>query len=569
MQNKTYSLAAARALLTAPGAPFEMEQMDIRGSPVRVWKNALPTLRALLQHSRQYGERPYWIYQDERLSYAEHYRRAAQLATVLRDHYGIGRGERVAIAMRNYPEWVMSFWAVTSIGAIAVPLNACWSGAELHYGLADSGAVLLVTDSERAERIIPYRDQLDLRSLIVVRNADPLPHGMEAFADVLNRAGAVSELPDVSLEPEDNATLFYTSGTLGKPKGALGTHRNITTNPYSLAYIAALVELYSGRIPAILSGNNTHLTSLVTVPLFHVTGCHSMLMSATLAGNTLVAMYKWNPETALELIERERINIFGGVPGMVWQLLESAAFAERDTSSLRQINYGGAPAAPQLIRRIRELFPHISPRNGYGMTETSSLFSASGGELYIDKPDSVGPLVAICDARIVDDAGCDLPAGCVGELWARGPNVVQGYWNRPQETALTFAGGWLRTGDLARLDTDGCLYIVDRARDMLIRGGENVYCVEVEDALYSHAAVMDAAVVGLEDRILGEQVAAVVQIKAGAATSADELRQHVAQRLAAFKVPVHIELRDQPLPRNANGKIMKRQLREELNRTRL
>jgi long-chain acyl-CoA synthetase len=491
----------------------------------------------------------------------------AALATLLQEHYGIRRGDRIAIAMRNYPEWVMTFWAAVAIGAVVVPLNAWWSGEELHYGLADSGAVLLFADSERAGRVGPYLDQLDLRSVIVVRHVDPLAPAMEAFENVLDKAGAVTELPDVEIDPEDAATIFYTSGTQGKPKGALGTHRNITTNPYSLAYIAALVELYSGRIPAILSGKKTVLTALVTVPLFHVTGCHSMLMSATLAGNTLVAMYKWNPEQALALIERERINIFGGVPGMAWQLLESADLPERDTTSLQQINYGGAPAAPQLIRRIREVFPHISPRNGYGMTETSSLFSANGGELYIDKPDSVGPVVAICDARIVAADGRDLPVGAVGELWARGPNVIPGYWNKPQANAVPFANGWLRTGDLARLDDDGCLYIVDRVKDVLIRGGENVYCVEVEDALYSHPAVMDAAVVGLDDRILGEQVAAVVQIKTGCTATAEELRQHVAQRLAAFKVPVYIELRAQPLPRNANGKIMKRQLREELKQT--
>ena len=562
---ETYSLEQAKALLTDPGAPFAMEAMTIAGRSVRIWKNAPPTLRAILQNSREFGDRIYWVYENERISYAEHYQLVARLATALARDYDIRPGDRIAITMRNYSEWVIAFWATVSIGAIAVPLNAWWSGAELEYGLQDSGAVLLFADSERIERIVPFLPKLNLRAVIAVRSDDTDSNYTETFASVMAKVDANAPLPEVAVQPEDDATIFYTSGTTGKPKGALGTHRNICVNPFSISYIQSLMDLCSGQTPDVFKEVRPHQICLLTVPLFHVTGCHAVLLGTTMAGNTLVSMYKWDPEHALELIEREQITTFTGVPGMVWQVLESSDYAKRDTSSLAVMAYGGAPAAPQLHSRIKQAGTEIAPRNGYGMTEMSALFSGIGGLPYQQKPDSVGPLAAICDARIVGSNGQDVPTGEIGELWGSGSNIVKGYWNKPEANAETFTkDGWLRTGDLARLDEDGFLYIVDRAKDMLIRGGENVYCVEVEDALYSHPAVMDASVIGLPDRILGEQVAAVVQIKPDAAATEVELKQHVAERLAAFKVPVKIDLRNAPLPRNANGKIMKQQLKSEM-----
>jgi long-chain acyl-CoA synthetase len=278
-------------------------------------------------------------------------------------------------------------------------------------------------------------------------------------------------------------------------------------------------------------------------------------------------MHRWNPERALELIEREKISQFGGVPSMVWQVLESPDFARRDTSSVTNVSYGGAPAAPELVRRIKEAFPLSSASNGYGLTETSALTAANGGLDYDRKPDSVGMPVAVCDVKIVDAEGRELPTSSVGELCIKGPNVVRGYWNKPEATAQSFSNGWLYTGDIARIDEEGFIYILDRAKDMLIRGGENVYCVEVEDVLYSHAAVMDAAVLGIPHRVLGEEVGAVVQLAPGSTVSAEELRAFARERLAGFKVPVRIEIRHEPLPRNANGKITKRELKKELGWT--
>jgi acyl-CoA synthetase (AMP-forming)/AMP-acid ligase II len=298
--------------------------------------------------------------------------------------------------------------------------------------------------------------------------------------------------------------------------------------------------------------------------LFHVTGCHAIMLSSMAFGAKLVIMYKWDPERALELIERERITTIGGVPAMIWQLLESPNFEKADTSSVKAIGYGGAPAPPELVRRIEEFLPGRMPSNGWGMTETSSTASSNNGVDYIAKPTSCGPALPINDVLIVDADGNEVPQGESGELWVRGPNVVKGYWNKPEATAESFVdGGWLRTGDIANLDDEGFIFITDRAKDMIIRGGENVYCAEVEAALFEHPAVTDCAVFGIPHEVLGEEVAAVVLLRDGASATEKDIQIHVRDRLASFKVPVKIWFWEDELPRNPAGKILKRDLRDE------
>jgi long-chain acyl-CoA synthetase len=338
----------------------------------------------------------------------------------------------------------------------------------------------------------------------------------------------------------------------------------MVTNVGSAGFVRARAALRRG-VPLPQPGEATpQSVILVSVPLFHVTGSHSMLAYGTHTGAKLVTMYKWNAERALELIERERITQFGGVPAMVWQVLESPDFGKRDTSSVLAVGYGGAPAAPELVRRIKQAYPDSSPSNGYGLTETSAIATSNAGLDYERKPGSVGLPMPICDVKVVDDQGREQPPGGVGELWIRGPNVVKGYWNKPEASAKSFGGGWLHTGDVVTRDEEGFVHILDRAKDMLIRGGENIYCVEVENVLYAHPEVTDAAVIGLPHRTLGEEVGAVVQVLTPDAVTEDELKSFAAEHLAKFKVPVRIELRTDPLPRNANGKILKRQLKEEL-----
>jgi long-chain acyl-CoA synthetase len=560
----TVSIEETHRILTAAGSMFETENLQIRGIETRIWKNAPPSLRSILELSRAHGDRAFLVYEDDRLSFEEHYRAVGHLAHILVEEYGVAKGERVAIAMRNFPEWSIAFWAAAAVGATVVPLNAWWTAGELGFGLSDSGACLLFADEERVRRIDSLGRDLGIRGIIAARCEQDPPAPARRFEDVIGTPPSTASLPEVEIDPEDDATIFYTSGTSGRPKGALGTHRNICSNVMSLFFAQARAALRRG---AEIAGSRTNApqgSSLLSVPFFHATGCHSVLAATAAVGNRLVMMYKWDPERALELIERERISQFGGVPAMVWQVLESPSFRKRDLSSVTSIGYGGAPAPPELVARIKQEFPKVAPSNGYGLTETSSVTAFNSAEDYVRKPDSVGAPVAVCELRVVDEHGNDVPAGEVGELWIKGPNVVKGYWNDPEATAEAFTDGWLHSGDLGRIDEEGFVYIADRAKEMLIRGGENIYCVEVENALYSHPAVMDAAVIGLPHRVLGEEVTAVVQIGPGAEIGEEALKRHVATQLAAFKVPVRIELRREPLPRNAAGKILKRQLKREL-----
>jgi long-chain acyl-CoA synthetase len=575
------SIEEATRTITAPGQMFEMEEVEIRGVPTRVWKNCPASLRVVLELSHGHGEQDYLVYEDERTTYAESFRIAATIARELSDRFGVERGDRVAIAMRNLPEWAMAFWGAAAAGGVVVPLNAWWTSAELHYGLADSGTKVAFVDSARLDRMAPHLAELpDLRAVVVTHEdrteviapqRSPVP--VLSFAELVGTPGAEVTLPNVAIEPEDDATIFYTSGTTGKPKGAVGTHRNMCTNLMSLFFIntRAGMRAPSRRGPAEAHSGGPG-AYLLSVPLFHATGCHSVLVANTAAGNKLVMMHHWDPERALELIERERVVTFGGVPAMVMQVLDSPSFATRDTSSVRSVAYGGAPAPPDLVRRIKEHFPVGAPSNGYGLTETSSVTTMISGDDYVRRPDSVGPPVPVCDVRVVPDgfAGAepsdDLPSGpdVTGELWIKGPNVVRGYWNKPDATAATFTNGWLHSGDVARIDDDGFVYIVDRAKDMVIRGGENVYSVEVEAALFEHPAVADAAVIGVPHEILGEEVGAAVVLRPGSKVTADELARHVRERLAGFKVPTHFWFRSQPLPRNPQGKVLKRELRDTL-----
>ncbi|WP_183986640.1 class I adenylate-forming enzyme family protein [Sphingomonas jinjuensis] len=556
------SLADATARLTAPGMKFEMEMADINGVSTRVWKNAPPSLRWLVEASRGHGARDFTVYEGERVTFEAHFRAVVALAHHLVE-LGVGKGDRVAIAMRNLPEWPLAFFAVTAIGAIAVPLNAWWTGGELEYGLSDSGARVLIVDAERHARLRDRYDSLPALEHVLVARVDAPPTGKaRALDSVVGPTGAWGELPDRPLPPatiatDDDATIFYTSGTTGAPKGALGTHRNLMTNILSGGFSAARAYLRRGEMPP----EPTPRVLLTVIPLFHVTACSATMMGVLATGSTMVFMRKWDTVRAMELIEREKVNLTGGVPTIAWQLLEHPDRGRYDLSSLEAIAYGGAPSAPELVRRIYEEFGAL-PGNGWGMTETMATVTSHTAEDYLNRPDSAGPPVAAADLKIVaEDGVTELPVGTIGELWARGPMIVKGYWNKPEATAETFVDGWVRTGDLARIDEEGFVFIVDRAKDMVLRGGENIYSIEVENVLYAHPAVTDCALVGIPHRTLGEEPAAVVHLCPGCQASEAELQAWVRERLAAFKVPVAIRFCAEPLPRNANGKILKKDLK--------
>jgi long-chain acyl-CoA synthetase len=564
------SIAEADAQLTRPGGPFGIVELEIGGVLTKTWKAAPPTLRTVFQEGLRFSEREFLVYENDRATFGAFAKATLTLAQRLRAD-GVNKGDRIAVIMRNLPEWPVAFFAGQLLGAIVTPLNAWWTGPELAYGLADSGAKIAVVDDERLDRIAEALGELpDLQRIYVARASDrDLPEPARRLEDVIGKVsawGALADapMPDVELAPEDEATILYTSGTTGRPKGALGTHRNMTSIISVNAHAAARVALRAGEpLDETDPIDAPQRVILLVVPMFHVTGLSSTLCPALMAGAKLVLMRRWEPEAALQLIEREKVVATGGVPTIAWQLIEHPARDRYDLSSLTALSYGGAPSAPELVRKIVEVFPGSQPGNGWGMTETSATFSGHIGEDYLNRPESAGPAAPVGEMQIRDpaDGRSLLPAGEVGELWVKGPQVVKGYWNKPEATAETFQGGWLRTGDLARLDAEGFLFIIDRAKDMLIRGGENIYCVEVENVLYDHPDVMDAALVGIAHKTLGEEPAAVVHLKPGGAATEAELQAFVRERLAAFKVPVRIAFWPETLPRNANGKILKRVLK--------
>jgi len=564
------SIQQAHALLGQPGLPTEVAEATVHGVKVKVWKNQPPTLRAVAEMAKTFGERVFLVYEDERVTYEAFHRAVAAFAIELQAQ-GVEKGDRVAVVMRNLPEWVVAFYAAAAIGAIVTPLNAWWTGPELEYGLTDSGAKVAVMDAERFQRMTEHFSNCpELKRVYVSREPDEIAHPyVTKLEDVLGAANAWGKLPDqpippVEIDTDDDATIFYTSGTTGKPKGALATHRAVNCNIFTAGAAAARVFLRKGEAPPAPDPAAPQRAALLSVPFFHVTGCFAMLNPTMATGGKLVLMFKWEPIRAFELIEREKVNLAGGVPTIAWQLLEHPAREKYDLSSLEGVSYGGAPSAPELVRRLKEVFPKSQSGQGWGMTETCATVTSNSGEDYQHRPDSCGPAAAVAELQIRDpaDGVTVLPPGVVGELWSKGPMNARAYWNKPEPTAQTFVDGWVRTGDLARLDEEGFCFIIDRAKDMLIRGGENIYCVEVENVLYDHPAVMDAAVVAKPHRILGEEPAAVVTLKPGAEATEEELRAHVAERLAAFKVPVAVKFWHETLPRNANGKIMKSELKK-------
>ncbi len=564
------SIEQAHKLLTAPGTPLEVGEEEIRGIRMKVWKNAPPTLREVYAAGGLFAGRDHLVFEEERATVGAFQAAANKFAHRLVAD-GVKPGDRVAIIMRNLPEWPVAFWGAVLAGAIVTPLNAWWTGAELEYGLKNSGTSLAIMDVERYERIREHIDNCpELRKIYVSRSkeeiADPRVARLESIVGKTADWASIATAPPPAIptKPDDDVAIFYTSGTTGNPKGAVISHRNIISNMLNGMSAQARAFLRRGEAPPAPDPNGPQRSFLISVPFFHATGCFAIMIPAMLTGNKIVMQRRWDVDQALPLMERERITHFGGVPTIAWQVLEHPKIDEYDLSAIEGVSYGGAPAAPELVNRIKARFPTAQPGQGWGMTETSATAVSNGSEDYMRKPASTGVPSATGEAKIVSLEGQLLGANEVGELWYKGPIVVRGYWQNEKATAETFIDGWIKTGDLAKIDEEGFIYIVDRAKDMLIRGGENIYCVEVENALYDHPAVMDAAVIGKPHVQLGEEPLAVVHLKPGASATSEELRHHCAQKIAAFKVPVEVLFWPETLPRNANGKIMKSDLKKQI-----
>jgi long-chain acyl-CoA synthetase len=562
MEDTLLKIKSSIATFTATGADFETLTQTVNGVAYDVYKNAPTNLRDLYQVCLAYDDKTFLVYQDQRLSFRQTFERAAVLSAALAMDLGVRKGDRVAIAMRNNPEWILSFMAVTALGAVAVPMNAWWTSEELKYGLADSGARVVVVDQQRFDRIKPFQNELGL-TLVLATSAMPASTDSNVydFNDLANRYPSAT-MPSVEIAPDDDVSILYTSGSTGNPKGVVSTHRGIISSLMSWVLLGAA----AGAIDDVAENGAPpdEAVALLTVPLFHVTGSHSLFLLSIVIGRKLVMMYKWDPQEALALIERERITYVNGVPTVSQELLDAAEHSDRDLSSLRELYSAGAARPPEHVRRISEGF-NLTPGSGYGLTETNAIGAVNMGVTYIQRPASVGiPSPSVTQIKILSEGGAILAENERGEICIKSPSNARGYWNNPEATAAAFIDGWFHTGDIGFLDENGMLSIVDRIKDIIIRGGENISCSEVEAAIYACPDVAEVAVFSLPDDRLGEIVAAVIYMKAGRAISVETLRALLEQNLASYKVPAFIQFSDLPLARTATDKIFKRQIKEQV-----
>ena len=548
--------------LIAPGADFEIAVKEVRGVPIRTYANAAQNLRDLWLSTQAFADRDYLVYEDERITYAQAHEQVASLANWLIAQ-GVKPGDRVAIAMRNYPEWMLCYWATLSVGAAVVGMNAWWIGSEMLYALEDSTPKVMILDSERLQQLGDLRKEVSDIALLGVR-FPAAEAGVTPWADAIANPAA---LPMLDIDTDEDACIFYTSGTTGKPKGAQLTHRGCVSNVWSMMFAGALqrtLAVKNGLLEA--DAEPAVPSALVTTPLFHVTANNCVAHGTTLAGGKLTHMYKWDAGVALELIEKEKITAVSGVPVMAREIISHPNFATTDTSTLLTLGGGGAQLQPDLVGKIEAEVATARPNTGYGMTETCGIITSISADHFVDKPASCGPAMPAFESKVVNpDSGVEMPLGEAGELWVRGGHVIRGYLNREEATAESIVDGWLRTGDMAKKDEDDFIFIVDRIKDMVLRGGENIYCAEVESAIFDHEDVAECTVFGVEDDRLGEEVGVALLLKPGATITADELRGHCAGKLAKFKIPRYFWFMNEALPRNASGKFLKRELRDSLD----
>ena len=544
--------------VTSPDGPFPIIEQEVDGIPQKVFGGLPDNLRDYFAFCASHGDKECLIDRDRRLSFAEVAKQVTSLGAALAGQYGVAKGDRVAIAMRNSPEWCISFMAITSIGAVAVPMNSWWQGEELAYGLKDCEAKYIILDAARYQRLATHLQDSELVVIGVENEGKTLPDDVDRLEPLLTGEGV---LPEVLIEPQDPAVILYTSGSTGRPRGVLSTQRNVLSALGTWLAIGTAVGIASGTIgqepeeqPAIL----------LTVPLFHVTGLNSLFLLSLGIGRKIVMMYKWDIDAALEVIQTEKITHFNGVPTMSMELMNHPHRDEFDLSSLLEIASGGAARPADQVGTLIERFPGAKPSAGYGLTETNAVGCIIGDDDYAGRPGSVGqatpPLV---DLRFVDEDGNEVEQGERGEICLRSPAIVSGYLNQPAATETSFKNGWFHTGDIGYQDEEGFVYIVDRIKEIIIRGGENVSCTEVEEAIYSHPDCLEAAVFSVPDERLGEIVGAAVHTRPDSDINDEQMKSFLSDKLAAFKVPVHIWICGDSLPRIASGKIFKKQIQAD------
>ncbi len=549
-------LHTATEQLCQPGAPYEIETRQSGDTELRFYKNAPPTLRALLEPGRGFGAQEFLVYQDQRLSFDDFFSRADALAHYLVSEINTSKGDRIAIAMRNNPEWMIAYYAIVSVGAVVVPLNSWGSADELGYGLSDSMAKLVICDQARFDTITAAPNELSCQTILVGATG---PTDSLSFEEIIS-ANLGAAMPEVACESDDIAQIMYTSGTTGRPKGAVSSHGNICQAIFSFEFHGTCSAMANPEAIGKMFSTGFAPCTLLSVPLFHVSGCYAAFLLNLRAGRKTVMMYKWSAEDALKLIEKERVTIFSAVPSMVVDLLRHPNFKTTDTTSLFSIGGGGTACPPSFKSTIIENLGDAYVGTGYGMTETNAIGASCTGDAYFYKPKSAGTLSPLVEWQTRSPEGGILPKGEVGEIWLKSACNITAYWNKPEATAENFENGWMTTGDIGYLDDENFVFLVDRAKDLIIRGGENIYPAEIEACLSQHSAIADSAIIAVPDERLGETPGAVIRIRQGAELSETEVKAHLADKLAAFKQPSHIWFIKDEMPRNAAGKILKRDL---------
>ena len=543
---------------------FEVVTELVRGVPMHVYKNRHRSLRALFDASvTRYADRDHVVFGERRTTFEQLEGRVAALAGGLARR-GIGHGDRVAILAANHPAWVETLWATTRLGAILVGLNGWWAADELDYALRDSSPRVLIVDTKRLERIADVLGpESPVEHVVVVDGDGTEPGATETYEQLFDDEPDVGEHP---VDEDDVAVILYTSGTTGRSKGAMWTHRSMLSALQSNAHLLARSRAdMPPATEAPTKGSRSGIAILVSVPLFHTSGLQASVVAAMASGAKAVILEgRFRPEEVLRLVDEEKISAWGAVPTMVLQVLDHPDVEKYDLSSLRSISYGGSPSSTDLQARARETLG-VAARvgNAYGLTETTAAVITINGDEFYERPDSVGRPHPLVEVRIADDDGNALPPGQLGEIQIKAPMVMAGYWQNEDATASALTEGWLRTGDIGEVDADGYVYVRDRKKDMIIRGGENVYCAEIEDRIEQHPAVVESAVVGVPHPVLGEEVKAIVRLRDGDDLDAKELQAWVGETLAHFKVPSAVEFVKEELPRNATGKILKNLLREQ------
>ena len=557
----SWTQAQEAVLSPGSGTPFELQAATVNGVDMEVFKNCPPNLALVLQNARNFGDTKFIIYEGENWTFAQVMDQVDGLSHLLVNKYGIKKGDRVAVAMRNFPEWIMAFAAIVSIGAINVSFNAWWTEDEMDFALEDCGAKVLIGDQQRIDTAHASCRKMGIK-MLCVRPEREVGADVDEWASVVV-TGLGPIVADIS--PDDDCTILYTSGTTGRPKGAVSTHRAVLSALMAFSARNAVLKLANDdpEPPA----DPFPPSFILIVPLFHVTGCVPVMLSCFMAGLKLVIMYKWDAGKALPIIQDENITNFVGVPTQSWDLVNHPDFEKYDTSSLRAVGGGGAPAPAALVDKVAKSVKKGSPQLGYGMTETNAFGPGNTGKFYTDRPTSTGRAVWPMHVEIRHpDTFATLATGEIGEICMAGPMLIRGYWNRPDATAETIVDGWLRTGDGGYIDEEGFLFIKDRIKDMILRGGENIYCAEVEGAIYEHPAIHEVAIFGVPHERLGEEVGVAIRPKEGMAFTADELWKFLDGKISSFKIPNHVVIMHEELPRNAAGKFLKRQLRDDLEK---